>query len=579
MSLPKFVSTTLLTLALVAVPASAQDAQAAAKPATEEKVTVPEGGMPRYIRPETPEQRRERLSTQEDPGIDPDPNKIWHRFGKKYKIAKFEKRWAKYTDVPGLIKPMANVNFIEELYQENDKYVWVWLAEPEDDPEILAEREDKAKYRQLDEKQLAYLESLRPDFSPLDVPKSNVRVRFENASTGLPTGGSWRNSLAVADMNGDGKADVILPPERAGRGIPAIFLGDGTGKWTRWTDVKWPSRLNYGSVVAADFNKDRHMDLAFGVHLSGIAILHGDGKGNFREAERTTDYPTRRIVAEDVDADGWMDVVAISEGPILRQKDLKGPGFANLRAYLNRERGTKWEGMNISGDRDQVSGDWLASGDFNGDRRPDFAGSNVYFNSMDTLYVSAAGGKYERVGHVDDLLVPSLSYYWANTAGRFSARDRDDAIVSYTRRWVSRLNPKTVPPPPIEQVVGIDRISWVNGRPSRTSIVRWDGKEARQITGINHGDFDGDGNEDVIYTRLETRKAYILLGDGRGGFREAEVEGFELPAQKHYDLTVADVNGDRRPDVVLMYETQSGTALGAKNGKVEVFLNRGATRG
>jgi hypothetical protein len=584
MSLPKFVSTALVFLALAVAPlASGQDAAKSATPAAKwDTSAVPEGGMPRYIRPETPEQRQQRLSVPEDPGINPDPDVVWHRFGKQYKIARFEKKWAKYTDVPGLIKPMANVNFIEELYQENDQYVWVWLAQSERERRRANRDAAPSKrgpsYRALDEKQMEYIEAIRPEFEPLEVPKSPTSVRFENSSTGLPAGGSWRNSLAVADMNGDGKADVILPPERAGRGVPAIFLGDGTGKWTRWTTVKWPSRLNYGSVVAADFNKDKHMDLAFGIHLSGIAVLLGDGKGGFREAMRTTDYPTRRIVAEDVDADGWMDVVAISEGPVLRQKDLKGAGFSNLRAYINRERGAKWEGLEIAGQRDQVSGDWLAAGDFNGDGRPDFAGSNVYFNSMDTLYVSTPDRKYERVGKVDDMIVPSLSYYWANTAGRFSARDRDDAIVSYTRRWVARLDPNLVPLPPLEEVIGIDRISFVDGKPVRTPITRWDGKQGRQITGLSHGDFDGDGHQDVIYTRLENRKAYILFGDGRGGFRMSEALGLELPQQKHYDLTVADVNGDRRPDVVVMYEAQSGTALGPKNGKVEVFLNRGATR-
>jgi hypothetical protein len=38
---------------------------------------------------------------------------------------------------------------------------------------------------------------------------------------------------------------------------------------------------------------------------------------------------------------------------------------------------------------------------------------------------------------------------------------------------------------------------------------------------------------------------------------------------------VADVNGDARPDVILMYEAESATSLSTRNGSVHVFLNRG----
>lgn len=581
MSLRKYLGSVLSVLVLLGTGGvSAQEtspAPSATTAASEAKAKAPEGGMPRYIRPETPEQRRERLGTQEDPGIDPDDETIWWRFGKKYRIHKFEKRWAKYTETPGWVKPFAFANFTEELYQENDQFVWVWIEEI--DPETLPTEEElkSDQYRKLDEKQLAFIESIRSEFVALDAAKSDVRIKFENSSAGLPQDGSWRNSLAVADMNGDGHADIILPPERAGRTTPSIFLGDGKGGWKYWSVAKWPSRLNYGSVVAADFNKDKKTDLAFGIHLSGVAVLLGDNAGNFREVERITNYPTRRILARDVDLDGWTDVVAISEGPVMRGKTLTMAGAGNLRAFLNRNKGEEWEGLNIAAPKQRVSGDWLAAGDFNGDRYPDFSGSNVYFNGVETIYVSKGAKEYEALPGGGDL-IPFRSYYWATTAGRFSSRDRDDAIVTYTRRWVPRLDPNIVPTPPLQLSVGLDRISFAGGTPKRTPLVRWGGKGATNVTGVNHGDFDGDGNEDIVYSRGDTRKVYILLGDGKGNFREATVEGADLGSQRHYDLTVADVNGDKRPDILLMYEAESGTSFSRKNGKVDVFLNRGSEK-
>jgi hypothetical protein len=578
MSLRKLLGCVLSVLILASAPGThaqeKKDPKAAAAKKDDGQI---DGGTPRFIRPETPEQRRERLGTQDDPGPDPDEEVVYVRFGKQFKIAKFEKRWAKYTDRPGFVKPFAFANFVEELYQENDKYVWVWMEQIEPTPPPTEEEARAAQFRKLDQKQLDFLESMRDEFTPLDPPKSDVRLKFEKSSAGLPVDGSWRNALAVADFNGDGKADIILPPERAGRTTPSVFVGDGKGGWKYWA-TKWPSRLNYGTVVAADFNKDKKMDVAFGIHLSGLAILLGDGKGSFREVERLTNYPTRRIIARDVDADGWMDVVAISEGPIMRGKQLMATGATNLRAYLNRKSGEQWEPMNIAAPKQRVSGDWLSAGDFNGDKYPDFVGSNVYQNGVDTIYLSKGANQYEVVPGGNEL-VPFLSLYWATTTGRFSSRDRDDAIVTSTRRWVPNVDPKLAARPPLEAVVTVDRISFAGGTPKRTPVARWGGPAAVNVTGVNHGDFNGDGKDDLIYARADTRGFVILLGDGNGGLREATLEGLDLASQRHYDLQVADVNGDKRPDIIMMYEAESGTSFSRKNGKVDVFLNRGVVKG
>jgi hypothetical protein len=100
----------------------------------------------------------------------------------------------------------------------------------------------------------------------------------------------------------------------------------------------------------------------------------------------------------------------------------------------------------------------------------------------------------------------------------------------------------------------------------------------KSIDGLSHGDFDKDGNEDLILTRDMPREAVLLMGDGKGGFERATIEGLTVAPQRNYDLSVADVNGDGRPDVILMYEADEATALAEKNGSVRVFLNRGATR-
>ena len=566
-------------ITVVALGAYAQKAPSPSAPSAGQTAPATmEGGTPTYVVPETPEQRRERLGTSEDPGLDPDPNKVWWRFGRSYKIEKHERRWARYGPDPKLVRPIGNLNFYAEIYQQNDKYVWAWIEEIEDipvpTPQDLQEQAQVSKYPELNADAVKFYETFREDFKPLDVPNADVRVRFEESSDGLPTSGSWRNSLAVADINEDGHVDLIMPPQRGGIGAPAIVLGDGKGKWTPYK-FNWPRVINYGSVVAADFNKDKHVDLAFGIHLNGVAIFFGNGKGEFREITEgvPSTFPTRRILATDVDRDGWTDVVAISEGPIGRAGQATGGG--KLRAYLNRKKGEAWEMMSISQPRQSLGGDWLATGNFNGDRYPDFIGASVYFGGVSTLHVSKEKNTYEVV-HGKGTVVPFYSFYYAMTAGRFSSRDRDDAIVSYYRRWPHNVNPAIVPKPPLQTVIGLDRISIVGGEAKRTPITRWTGSPA--IWGMGSGDFDGDEKADVLYTRFNPREAVLLLGDGAGNFRRAAVEGLTLAGLRNYDLSVADVNEDGRPDVILMYEASSTTALSAKNGKIQVFLNRGTTR-
>src|ERR1700687_28991 len=66
---------------------------------------TPEGGVPAFVKPETAEQRKSRLSTPEDPGLNPDPKKHFWRFGKSFHIEKFERQWAAFDEPEGFVRP------------------------------------------------------------------------------------------------------------------------------------------------------------------------------------------------------------------------------------------------------------------------------------------------------------------------------------------------------------------------------------------------------------------------------------------------------------------------------------------
>lgn len=552
-------------------PPPAQKAPTAAAPG------VVEGGEPKFIRPETEQQRKERLATAEDPGTAPDQSKHYWRFGHSFHIERFDRQWASYDNVePGFVKPFAFVNVVKEIYQQNDKYVWVWMQDitPE---EISAMQNTKPPSRFTD-KQIEYFKSLRPEFFETAPKQGDVTVRFDESSEGLPTAGSWRNSATVADMNGDGCPDIITPPERAGGQFPVIFLGDCKGHWKYWAEAKWPRSVDYGSVVAADFNKDGHMDLAFGVHLTGVYVFLGDGKGHFIDSSEglPTGFPTRRVAIADVDGDGYADVVAISEGPTSTRQNTAGQLPGRIRAFLNRDKGKKWESIQVATNDVSVGGDWLSVGHFSGGKSPDFVAASIFFNSPDTIFLAGAPKQWKSAATPENNVAPYLSYYFANAAGKFSSPKRDDAIVSYARFWPTELEEDLVPAPPAKTIIGIDRISFSGPEPKRTPIVRWSG--TRGVWGLGAGDFNHDGKLDFMYTRFDPREAVLMLGDGNGGFTRAKLEGIALPPNTNYDLLVADVNKDGLPDVILMYESAGKTAFAQRDGSIHVFLNRGAVK-
>jgi hypothetical protein len=525
--------------------------------------------VPHYIRPETPQQRKDRLGTQDDPGPDPDPTTVFIRFGKRTRIARFDRRMAGYDVEEGWVRPLALVNVPKEIYQENNQYVWVWIPEPEPQEPVTPEI---AAVRERSQGEIDTFNQLRSEFQPLSVPEGDKTMTFVESSDGLPTSGSWRNSLAVADMNGDGFPDIIAPPERGGGGsLPAIFLGDGKGHWKYWDTVSWPTGLQYGGVAAADFNKDGHMDLAFAVHLYGVRVFLGDGKGNFTDASEglPTDFPTRRVVTADVNGDGYPDVVAINEGPMTQQPGR--PPYGKIRVYYNNKKGTKWTGVNVAAPGLSVGGDWLAVGNFNGDKIPDFFGASVFFNGVQSLYMSDGPDRWTPTGA--NTLVKPLSYHFATAAGKFSSKKLDDVLISYARTWPGDLDTRLVPDPPLKTVVGIDRLSF-GKTPQRTPVVRWSSNGG--VWAMAVGDLDGDGNQDVIY-RGAGDTPHVLLGDGKGGFVTAKVEGIKLLPNTIYDFKLADVDGDGRPDLILMYESGGNSAFGAKDGSIHVFLNRSGT--
>lgn len=150
------------------------------------------------------------------------------------------------------------------------------------------------------------------------------RFVLHDIGSGLPHAGQWRGDFAVADIVGDGRLEIVLAPARKSLSVPVILRREGE-QWARWREPVFPPLpYDYGAAVVADFDRDGHADIALGMHLRGVTVLAGDGKGAFQRSDdglplgrpgspTPAVYSTHQIGALDWNGDGKPDLVAVNE--------------------------------------------------------------------------------------------------------------------------------------------------------------------------------------------------------------------------------------------------------------------------
>lgn len=128
------------------------------------------------------------------------------------------------------------------------------------------------------------------------------RTELPGTTSGVPT---------LADLNGDGHLDLVTHP--GGKANAAIFWGDGTRKYGPERRTEVPDTSGVASSEAADMNRDGLLDLI--LTRRGYApsyVYYGNAKGEFSSDRRSSFTPieTQGVTVGDLDADGWLDIVA-----------------------------------------------------------------------------------------------------------------------------------------------------------------------------------------------------------------------------------------------------------------------------
>ena len=118
--------------------------------------------------------------------------------------------------------------------------------------------------------------------------------------------------VVVADMNKDGLSDIIVATFGHGTGNVSVLLSDGTGGFTRQNYNSPFSNNVPTSLNVADMNRDGRLDIVTAVQDKNlIMILVAQAGGGYAPTEYPGDRPSR-VATADLNADGRLDMVANS---------------------------------------------------------------------------------------------------------------------------------------------------------------------------------------------------------------------------------------------------------------------------
>ena len=326
--------------------------------------------------------------------------------------------------------------------------------------------------------------------------------------------GSSPNYMAIGDLNGDGKLDLVVA-NYSGSDI-SVLLGNGDGTFQ--------AAVNYGagswplSIGVGDFNGDGKLDLAV-VNTVGnnVSVLLGNGDGTFQPAVNYAAGSGGQSVAiGDLNRDGKLDLVVANN-----QSN-------NVSVLLGNGDGTFQAAVNYAAGAGAAS---VAVGDFNGDGKLDLAVAN-----------SGSGYVSILLGNGDGTFQAAVDYVAGNgcqsiVAEDFNGDGKLDLVVANNQS---------------------NNVSVLLGKGDGTLQAAQSYPAGTRASSVAVGDFNGDGILDLAVGNRDTGGLSILLGIGDGTF---------LPAVQ-YDtgtvtqfLAAGDFNRDGRLDVVVSDGTNSTVSI------------------
>jgi hypothetical protein len=178
------------------------------------------------------------------------------------------------------------------------------------------------------------------------------------SSVAYPTAGFAATGIALADVNGDGKLDAIvggcsISDCWAANGLVSVLLGIGNGAFRPAVGFDSGGRLADGLAVV-DVDGDGKLDVVAADTIDNlVGVLLGNGNGSFQSAQTFPSGGTLAyaISSKDIDGDGKPDVLVsnCSAGGSWRSHFRRRWSFTKLRA--DEQNRAPWLGLALVGGR------------------------------------------------------------------------------------------------------------------------------------------------------------------------------------------------------------------------------------
>ena len=345
------------------------------------------------------------------------------------------------------------------------------------------------------------------------------------AVTTYGTGGSRASGLAVADVNGDGKPDLLTLSTISN--TVSVLLGTGTGSFGAVTTFSTGVNSRPLSLVVADVNGDGKADvLTANSYTDAVGVLLGTGTGSFGAVIMfSTGVFTQPydLAVADVNGDGKADVLTANWGTNSAGV-LLGTGTGSFGTATIYSTGANSLPYNI------------AVADVNGDGKPDLLTANSTSSTAGVLLGTGTGS----FGAVTAFGTGTNSYPHGIAVADVNGDRKLDLLTANTNSTAGVL-------------LG-------TGTGSFGAATTFSTGSSSQSNDIAVADVNGDGQPDLLTANFNTNSAGVLLGTGTGSFgavTQFSMGGSSLPS----GIVAADVNGDGKPDLLTANSGSSSAAV------------------